>query len=85
MGKLPLEASTTMVTKPKGLELTEEEAFSLLNMALTSPQSVDEVAEAAMRKLSEYCISACKQHRNHSEAEILDLQEAKAKLKITGA
>jgi hypothetical protein len=46
-----------------GLKLTEEEAFSLLGLCLTSPQSLDAVSEKALRKLAEYCTSRC----NHSE------------------
>lgn len=46
-----------------GLKLSEEEAFSLLGLCLTSPQSLDAVSEKALRKLAEYCTSQC----NYSE------------------
>jgi predicted DNA-binding transcriptional regulator YafY len=42
---------------PAGLELTEEEAFALLAMCLTSPHQLDATSEKALRKLAEYCIS----------------------------
>ena len=46
-----------------GLKLSEEEAFSLLGLCLTSPQSLDATSERALRKLAEYCTNRC----NHSE------------------
>ena len=46
-----------------GLKLSEEEAFSLLGLCLTSPQSLDATSERALRKLAEYCTQRC----NHSE------------------
>lgn len=39
----------------QGLELTEEEAFSLLELALTSPQKLDSISENAIHKLADYC------------------------------
>ena len=51
-------------TDPEGgLKLSEEEAFSLLGLCLTSPQSLDRTSEGALRKLAEYCTQRC----NHSE------------------
>ena len=38
-----------------GLKLTEEEAFSLLGLCLTSPNRLDAISEKALRKLAEYC------------------------------
>ena len=46
-----------------GLRLSEEEAFSLLGLCLTSPQGLDATSERALRKLAEYCTQRC----NHSE------------------
>jgi hypothetical protein len=46
-----------------GLRLSEEEAFSLLGLCLTSPQGLDTTSERALRKLAEYCTQRC----NHSE------------------
>ncbi len=40
---------------PSGLKLTEEEAFALLGLCLTSPNGLDTVSERALRKLAEYC------------------------------
>lgn len=37
------------------LELTEEEAFKLLELCMTSPQPLDATAEAALQKLAQYC------------------------------
>ncbi len=50
---------------PEGLKLTEEEAFSLLGMCLTSPQSLDSVSEKALRKLAEYCTSRSNSSNNN--------------------
>jgi hypothetical protein len=41
---------------PAGLELTEEEAFQLLEMCLTSPQKLNATSERALRKLADYCL-----------------------------
>jgi hypothetical protein len=40
---------------PEGLKLTEEEAFALLGLCLTSPTRLDAISEKALRKLAEYC------------------------------
>lgn len=42
---------------PEGLRLTEDEAYALLNLCLTSPNGLDYVSERALRKLAEYCTS----------------------------
>ena len=42
---------------PAGLKLTEEEAYALLGLCLTSPNRLDAVSEKALRKLAEYCTS----------------------------
>ena len=42
-------------TLPAGLKLTEEEAYSLLGLCLTSPQGLDATSERALRKLAEFC------------------------------
>jgi hypothetical protein len=44
-------------SSPDGLRLTEEEAFALLGLCLTSPNGLDATSEKALRKLAEYCIS----------------------------
>ena len=40
---------------PEGLKLTEEEAFALLGLCLTSPGGLDNNSERAMKKLADYC------------------------------
>ena len=52
-------------TLPAGLKLTEEEAYALLGLCLTSPQGLDTVSERALRKLAEFC-SREYTHSNHS-------------------
>lgn len=39
----------------RGLDLTEDEAFALLGLCLTSPGRFDDTAKEAMLKLAEYC------------------------------
>ena len=62
--------------KPSGLELTEEEAYAILAMCLTSPQGIDGTSEAAIRKLAAYCIELSNRSHTiellggHSEVEL---------------
>jgi hypothetical protein len=53
--------------KSKELDLTEEEAFALLGLCITSPEKLDATAEQAMRKLASYCKSRVRlsADRNH--------------------
>ncbi len=44
---------------PEGLKLSEEEAFAILALCLTSPQRLDANSEKALRKLAEYCTKHC--------------------------
>jgi hypothetical protein len=37
------------------LELTEEEAFALLGLCMSSPDKLDSHAEEAMHKLADFC------------------------------
>ena len=39
----------------RGLKLTEEEAYALLSLCITSPTAMDETAQKAILKLAEYC------------------------------
>ena len=55
--------------KPEGLKLTEEEAFSLLGLCLTSPQRLDAISERALRKLAEYCSSKSHSNEYHSQGK----------------
>lgn len=64
----------TKGNEPAGLKLTEEEAFGLLAMCLTSPHGLDVSSEHALRKLAEYCISLS----NHSHHQLIDLAEYQA-------
>ena len=58
-----------------GFKLTEDEAFALLAMCLTSPHQLDATSEQALRKLAEYCISTS----NHSNSNhLIELSEYKA-------
>lgn len=54
------------------LDLTVEEAFALLELAMTSPMKLDENSEAAMQKLAGYCrrieTEACRSQVRFSEA-----------------
>ncbi len=59
-------------TLPEGLRLTEEEAYALLTMCLTSPHKLDADSEAALRKLAEYCSS----YRSHNK--IIDIEQLNA-------
>jgi hypothetical protein len=52
-------------TLPAGLKLTEEEAYALLGLCLTSPQGLDATSERALRKLAEFC-SRSQIQSNHS-------------------
>lgn len=44
-----------MKTTKQGLQLTEEEAFALLDLVMTSTHKLDAIQEGAMRKLAKYC------------------------------
>jgi hypothetical protein len=55
--------------QPDGLKLTEEEAFALLSLCLTSPQGLDATSERALRKLAEFCSTTSNHIGNHSLVE----------------
>lgn len=40
----------------EALRLTEEEAYSILGLCLTSPTKLDATSERALRKLADYCL-----------------------------
>lgn len=52
--------------KSKELDLTEEEAFALLGLCITSPEKLDATAEHAMRKLASYCKSRVRLGSEHA-------------------
>ncbi len=68
----------------EGLQLSEEEAFSILTLCLTSPQGLDATSEKALRKLAAYCSSKRgSSSSNHSSAShnpplVLELNQAGA-------
>ena len=57
---------------PDGLKLTQDEAFALLGLCLTSPQGIDGLSERALRKLAEFCARS-----NHNEHN-LELRKSSA-------
>lgn len=68
----------TQGNHPGGLELTEEEAFSLLSLCLTSPQALDAISEKALRKLAGFCISRSNHHYHLAESETATLTQRRA-------
>lgn len=61
---------------PTGIELTEEEAFSLLALCMTSPQRLDATSEKALRKLAEFCKSRAPGSSNYITQAVEKLEEA---------
>lgn len=51
--------------KPGELKLTEEEAYALLSLCLTSTNGIDALSERALRKLAEFCTSSSTSTENH--------------------
>jgi len=51
--------------KPGALVLTEEEAFAILSLCLTSPQVMDALSERAVKKLADYCSRHGKREDGH--------------------
>lgn len=49
-----------------GLQLSEEEAYAILALCLTSPQGLDATSEKAVRKLAAYCTTKRQSSSNHS-------------------
>jgi hypothetical protein len=70
---------------PEGLELTEEEAFSLLGLCLTSPQALDATSEKALRKLAEFCISKGNHKSHYSPTIVSRTMQAQRELGKAGA
>ena len=60
---------------PDGLRLTEDEAFSLLSLCLTSPNRLDITSERALRKLAEYCTNRSNPSDNHINQKFDQLSE----------
>ena len=59
-----MEVSDMNSNQNRGLKLTEEEAYALLSLCITSPVAVDETAQVAILKLAEYC-SQSREPSNH--------------------
>jgi len=55
----------TMEEIRERLELTEDEAFALLALAMTSEMALDKDSEKAVKKLVDYC----KRHQRHHSCE----------------
>ncbi len=53
------------------LELSEDEAFALLTLAVTSGVPLDSTSEKAVQKLAEYCKS---HQRTHSNRQSMDCE-----------
>ena len=56
---------TTMHTLAERLELTEDEAYALLTLAMTAEIEMEPVAVQAVAKLAEYC----KSYHSHQQPE----------------
>lgn len=61
---------------PDRLELTEEEAYALLSLCLTSELPLDPGSERAVRKLAEFCKSHKNSKSNHTKPVIGSFYEA---------
>ena len=70
-----LEGSMKAGQNPDGLRLTEDEAFSILSLCLTSPNRLDITSERALRKLAEYCTNRSNPSDNHINLEFDQLSE----------
>lgn len=62
--------------RPAGLELTEEEAFALLALCMTSPQKLDATSEKAIKKLASFCTSRAIERRHYTKPAACELEEA---------
>jgi hypothetical protein len=70
------EATMTVGHLPIGLQLTEEEAFALLGLCMTSPQRLDVISEKALNKLAIFCKSRHLDPSNHKMPAQCELDEA---------
>ena len=64
-----MEGSDMNSNNNRGLKLTEEEAYALLSLCITSPVVVDETAQVAILKLAEYC-SKRSEPSNHKQINL---------------
>ena len=61
---------------PERLELTEDEAYALLSLCITSDMALDGQSELALKKLAEFCKSHKNSNRNHIKPVIGGFCEA---------
>ncbi len=61
---------------PDGLRLTEDEAFSLLSLCLTSPNALDLTSERALRKLADYCTNRSNSFETNIDIALEQLTES---------
>lgn len=64
------------IFKKTRLELTEEEAFALLELAMTSATNLDATSEKAIHKLADFCREQVSCSSNHIRPVASKLQEA---------
>lgn len=51
--------------KSEDLMLSEDEAYALLSLCLTSPNRLDSTSEKALRKLAKFCTESSNHHNNN--------------------
>lgn len=68
--------ATKLMGHPDRLELTEDEAYSLLSLCLTSDLALDGQSERAVRKLADFCKSHKNANSNHKLPTIGSFCEA---------
>jgi len=62
--------------KTRLLELTDEEAYALLSLALTSPNQLDIASETAIHKLAQFCSRRNSIRAHHTPVGELELKSA---------
>lgn len=60
-----------MVTRPKCLQLTEEEALGLLDVAMACPTDLSSEQYSAVMKLSDFCRELLRDARQHAEEALV--------------
>ena len=68
---------------PDGLRRTEEEAYALLGLCLTTPTGLDATSEKALRKLADFCTS--NSHSTDNHLNICSPSLVKCELRKAGA
>lgn len=62
--------------KTDRLELTEDEAYALLGLCVTSELALDDQSRHALNKLADFCRSHVNGQSNHPRPASLALEEA---------